>query len=119
MYRDLAYQCPQCGIELVRDDARDKWRCKGCDGVLLAAQELEDELGPFGKPLVDEARNGRTSHRPCPACTKPMTSFDLAPLQLDRCAEDGLVWFDHDELRRLAGNLNNATWVQRFLDRVL
>jgi Zn-finger nucleic acid-binding protein len=119
MYRDRPYQCPQCGIELGRDDARDSWTCGRCGGVLLGAQELDDVLGPFGETLMANAGAGQPATRPCPACAEAMRSFELPPLVLERCEADALLWFDHGELRRLKGNLNNAAWVERFLGIVL
>ena len=100
MYRDRRFGCPQCGESLVQYDARDKWRCAKCGGVLVAGAELERELGEQGRELVLETRTGLRETRPCPYCHEPMTGFWLDDVSLDRCDKDGLVWFDRGELGR-------------------
>lgn len=107
-YRDGRMPCPECGVELTRYEGRDKWRCMSCAGALLGQAELQIEL-----PAQDAV-----SERPraCPMCKTEMRAVQLGDLMLDRCARDGLVWFDRGELGKLRTALAEEPegWIQRW-----
>ena len=103
MYRDPIRRCPRCGHDLVQHDARDKWRCKICQGVLVGPAELAIELGESGEALAEAADPaGATldAKLGCPACDGPMRRFLIDDIEVDRCARHG-VWFDGGELGRI------------------
>jgi len=102
--------CPECGTELTQYPERDKWRCTTCSGALVGTSELDlDVVAPTAST---------TAPRPCPRCKDEMFAFEVGPLTLDRCAVDGLVWFDRGELGQLRSALANPiegwaeTWAQ-------
>lgn len=111
MYRDQIRRCPQCGHDLVPYDAREKWRCKSCQGVLVAPSELAIELGEVGDAL---AETGDPSGPPadarlgCPVCAEPMRRFliDDIEIEIDRCGGHG-VWFDGGEIGRIRGTIES------------
>jgi Zn-finger nucleic acid-binding protein len=107
MYRDQIRRCPQCGHDHVPYDAREKWRCKSCQGVLVAPSELAIELGEVGDALAEtddppgppaDARLG------CPVCAEPMRRFLIDDIEIDRCGGHG-VWFDGGEIGRIRGTI--------------
>lgn len=118
-YRNKPMHCPRCGKQLVRYEQRDKWRCKECTGALVGGEQLEVELGDFAKSVLDgDADPRRPAIHPCPYCAYPMTPYtiELAALpgedsgreekplrgiELDRCVDDRVVWFDGGEIGRV------------------
>jgi len=115
-YRDDPFRCPECGTELHRYEARDKWRCKTCVGALASLAELAVEIGEAGPAVIHhEATSATATVRPCPRCTEPMEVFALGTLTLDRCVADGLVWFDRGELGRLraAFTTPDEAWAEK------
>jgi Zn-finger nucleic acid-binding protein len=99
-YRDAPMLCPHCGEELaeVAPD-RAKWRCRSCGGILVGAEELEREVAPHGEVILDTITGIRDT-RPCPLCHEAMTAYVLYGIEIDRCGNDGGVWFDRGELGR-------------------
>jgi hypothetical protein len=95
-------QCPRCGKPLARYDDRDKWRCKGCNGALIGADQLVVEIGDIATEVTDgPADPDRPAIHPCPVCAFPMTPFTIEakpPIELDRCVDDRVVWFDAGEI---------------------
>ncbi len=108
MYRDRPMRCPQCGVDLVAIDTRDKWRCKQCVGVLVGIQQVELELGEGGRRTIfATAQAQRDGTRPCPACHQPMEPIRLVGIEIERCVADGYVWFDRGELGRARQELTH------------
>lgn len=101
-FRDKPLQCPRCGKPLAHYPGRDKWRCKQCNGVLVAGDQLVVEIGPHSGPVLEgEADPARSAIHPCPACAFPMTPYTIPgtpPVEVDRCVTDRLVWFDGGEI---------------------
>lgn len=108
MYRDHELPCPECGVPLAALDTRDKWRCKQCAGVLVGIVQLEVELGEGGRDLVYESPRARKrGTRGCPACRAVMEPTNVLGIELDRCVQDGYVWFDRGELGRAAQRITS------------
>jgi Zn-finger nucleic acid-binding protein len=100
--RDRPMQCPRCGKELVRYEDRDKWRCKACRGALVGIEQLEIEIGELAQQVVtDEADPDRPAIHPCPVCAFPLTPYTIGEIQLDRCVDDRVVWFDGGEIGKV------------------
>lgn len=106
-------QCPRCGKDLVRYEGRDKWRCKACRGALVGAEQLEVEIGELARSVIDDdADPDRPAIHPCPACAFPLTPYTIARggpkggvIELDRCVNDGLVWFDGGEIGKVRSTI--------------
>jgi Zn-finger nucleic acid-binding protein len=106
-YRDRPIECPRCGVELVRHEVAERWKCGRCKGVLVGvgevARELVEvapELAPDG-PITDLTTIGRrTTAAPlaCPACASLLEPVFLGGVEVDRCYHDQLLWFDAGEL---------------------
>lgn len=110
MYRDVLLSCPQCGVPLVSLDAREKWRCKQCVGVLVGVAQLELELGETGRlRIFVSPERPRAGTRPCPRCRNPMDVIRLAGMDVERCVSDGVAWFDRGELGRACRELTDDT----------
>jgi Zn-finger nucleic acid-binding protein len=106
-YRDRAVQCPRCGVELTRADARDRWRCGKCKGALFSVGEVVRELVVTAPDLVGTGgvvgltTLGRRTIAPlldCSVCGGPMEPVFLGGVDVDRCYHDELIWFDRGEL---------------------
>jgi hypothetical protein len=103
MYRDPIRRCPRCGLDLIQYDARDKWRCKSCQGALVGPSELAIEIGESGQAIAearDPASGSGDARIGCPMCEAGMRRFLIDDIEVDRCAEHG-VWFDGGELARI------------------
>ncbi len=105
-YRDRPLDCPRCGLELIRSEARDCWGCKRCGGMLLGVGELIDELLVIAPDLLPKAgvrsitTLGRRTAAPlltCAACGAPMEPVFLGAVEVDRCYHDDQLWFDAGE----------------------
>ncbi|MDB4953574.1 MAG: hypothetical protein JWO36_1143 [Myxococcales bacterium] len=106
-YRDRSVSCPRCGVELIRKDAREAWSCVKCKGALLDVGELVRELLLVAPDLLPEGGTSgittlgrRTVARAlaCPMCAAPMEPVFLGGVDLDRCYDDNVFWFDAGEL---------------------
>ena len=106
-YRDRPLQCPRCGGELVRPDISDHWRCTRCRGVLAGVSdvarrlvEVAPDLAPEGhiRDLPTLERRRTVDPVTCPACAAQMAPVFLGGLDVDRCYDDELLWFDPGEL---------------------
>jgi Zn-finger nucleic acid-binding protein len=106
-YRDRRLGCPRCGSDLAAYPQRDKWRCRGCVGVLVGPGELAAELGEvaWASGLESELTGTRLG---CPACGEAMRRISIGGVELDRCDRDEHVWFDGGELGRLRAYLATA-----------
>ena len=129
--------CPVCGVALVRYDTRDKWRCRRCNGALVGFAQLEVEIGELAEIVLDDPPDpARIAARPCPVCAYAMSPYTvyehplpkgepgdpptdpattardlLAPalgIELDRCTNDDVVWFDGGEIGKLRTALASA-----------
>jgi Zn-finger nucleic acid-binding protein len=108
-YRNQKMQCPRCGKELVRYQDRDKWRCKSCNGALVGGDQLEVEIGPLAREVVDgPADPARQALHPCPVCAFPMTPYTIGKIEIDRCVEHSLVWFDGGEIGKVRADIPAA-----------
>lgn len=128
-YRDRPPACPRCGVELLRRQRRDIWRCPRCAGMQLAAAELERRLRLLAPDISDEvirdvmtARRTKPSARgklaACPTCRRPMDTVALGGVRVARCEADDQIWFDAAELDRvvqLAGarHQSQRSWLAR------
>jgi Zn-finger nucleic acid-binding protein len=108
-YRDRPPICPRCGVELLRRQRRDIWRCPRCAGVQLAAAEVERRLRLLAPEISDEvmrdvmtARRSRATAITCPSCGRPMQPVALGGVHVARCNADNQLWFDARELERIA-----------------
>ena len=94
--------CPRCGKALVRYEERDKWRCKECAGALVGIEQLEVEIGDLAAHVIaDAADPKRPALHPCPICAFPLTPYTVNGIELDRCQNDFVVWFDGGEIGKL------------------
>jgi Zn-finger nucleic acid-binding protein len=101
-FRDKPLRCPRCGKDLVRYEDRDKWRCKECLGALVGIEQLEVEIGPVAAHVIaDVADASRPAIHPCPVCAFPLTPYTVNGIELDRCQNDFVVWFDGGEIGKL------------------
>ena len=107
-YRDRSPACPRCGVELIRRQRRDIWRCPRCAGVQLAASEVERRLRLVAADIAEEvvrdvmiARRARGAAIACPSCSRPMLPVTLGGVRVGRCDPDDQLWFDAHELDRV------------------
>jgi Zn-finger nucleic acid-binding protein len=110
IYRDRPVRCPRCLLDIARDEARERWRCERCAGLLLSVAEVAKELVEVAPDLVPEggvfglATIGRRSAEPplwCGVCAGAMEPVFLGGVEIDRCCHDQLIWFDPSELSRV------------------
>ncbi|HWO19393.1 MAG TPA: zf-TFIIB domain-containing protein [Kofleriaceae bacterium] len=105
-FRDRPPSCPRCRVELGRLAEDERFRCPRCTGVMLAAGELVAELLTVDPTLRDgiQIRDihtiGRrsTEQLPCAYCDAAMEPVFLGGAPIDRCRDDGVLWFDAGEL---------------------
>lgn len=108
-FRDRPPSCPRCRVELDRIAADDRFRCAGCDGVVLNAGTLVAELLAVDPSLRDGIRirdihtiGRRTDEElPCAVCGGAMEPVFLGGVAIDRCRADGVLWFDVGELEEV------------------
>jgi Zn-finger nucleic acid-binding protein len=132
-YRDRPPACPRCGVELLRRQRRDIWRCPRCAGVQLAAAELARRLRVFAPEISDDvlrdvmtarkARAGATRRGGpvvviCATCGRPMERVTMGGVRVARCAADDHIWLDSAELERIADHVgarheSQRSWIAR------
>ncbi len=129
-YRDRPPICPRCGVELLRRQRRDIWRCLRCNGVQLAAAEVERRLRLLAPGISDDvirdvmtARRSRAVAVACPSCRRPMKPVMMGGVHVARCEMDDQIWFDASELERvveLAGarHQSQTSWLGRLLSHL-
>ncbi|HET9625052.1 MAG TPA: zf-TFIIB domain-containing protein [Kofleriaceae bacterium] len=129
-YRDRPPACPRCGVELVRRQRRDIWRCPRCTGMQLAISEVERRLRLIASDISDEvvravmtARRSRASAVRCALCDRLMQSVTLAGVPAGLCASDDQLWFDARELDRMieragAHHQMERSWLARLLSHL-
>jgi Zn-finger nucleic acid-binding protein len=105
-FRDRPPSCPRCRVELGRPAEDERFHCPRCAGIMLAAGELVAELLAVDPKLRDgiQIRDIRTLGRrsnerlPCAFCEAAMEPVYLGGAPIDRCRDDGVLWFDAGEL---------------------
>jgi Zn-finger nucleic acid-binding protein len=132
-YRDRPPVCPRCGVELLRRQRRDIWRCPRCAGVQLATGEVERRLRLLAPDISDDvirdvmtarrSRAGVTARRSevvitCPSCSRPMQPIMMGGVRVARCDSDDQIWFDATELDRViaragARHESQRSWLAR------
>ncbi len=127
-YRDRLLSCPRCGLELRRQHRRDAWRCAKCRGVLVGIAELIRQLhgvAPMprrgGAGVEMRTRSPDRERVACAACASTMTPVVFHGVELDRCYDDELVWFDTVELERvldaaIAEHDARRSWLDKLFD---
>ena len=94
-YREREMVCPQCGGKLIGYPAREKWRCSGCGGVLCGPDEVPPQLSD-----ADTYARSKRASAPlgCTRCGQAMRQFVVSGIEVERCMQEGYVWFDAGEL---------------------
>lgn len=123
--RDARASCPSCALPLTsRSLGRAKLSgCASCEGVWAdpaSFRAICDEreaksvyLGagsPLRGPRPADPLSSPIVYRPCPVCGELMNRFNFAGYSgviLDACKPHG-VWFDSDELRRIAAFIRDG-----------
>jgi Zn-finger nucleic acid-binding protein len=136
-YRDRPPVCPRCGVELLRRQRRDIWRCSRCGGMQLASGEVERRLRLLAPDISDDvirdvmtARRSMAARRAraaapigCPACRRLMQPVMMGGVHVARCDADDQIWFDASELDRvveLAGARHHSqrSWIARLFSHL-
>lgn len=129
-YRDRPPACPRCGVELLRRQRRDIWRCPRCSGTQLAAAEVERRLRMLAPGISDDvihdvmtARRSRAAAITCPTCSRSMQPVVLGGVRAARCDADDQIWFDASELDRIvalagARHLQQRSWIARLFSHL-
>jgi Zn-finger nucleic acid-binding protein len=124
-YRDRPPVCPRCGVELLRRQRRDIWRCPGCSGTQRAAFEVERRLRLLAPDISDDViRGAKMTWGPqvpaiaCPSCQRPMLGVVMGGVLVARCDPDDQFWFDANEFERVidlaeARHQSQQSWVSR------
>jgi Zn-finger nucleic acid-binding protein len=137
-YRDRPPVCPRCGVELLRRQRRDIWRCPRCAGVQLTAGEVERRLRLLAPDMSDDlVRDVMTARRSraaaagraqpealaCPSCRRPMRPVMMGGVRVARCDSDDQIWFDASELDRVlertgARYQSQRSWLARLFSHL-
>jgi Zn-finger nucleic acid-binding protein len=138
-YRDRPPACPRCGVELLRRQRRDVWRCPRCAGSQLAAAEVERRLRMVAPDISDEvirdvmtarrsrsaviARRTQAAALACPSCRRPMQAVVMGGVHVARCDPDDQIWFDASELDRVmartgARHQSQRSWIARLFSHL-
>jgi Zn-finger nucleic acid-binding protein len=134
-YRDPPPLCPRCGVALLRRQRRDIWRCPRCEGMQLAAGELERRLRLCAPDVSDDvihdvmtARRSVAGRRSrgvvsCPTCRRPMHRVAMGGVRVARCDADDQLWFDAAALERIveltgARHHSQRSWLARLFSHL-
>jgi Zn-finger nucleic acid-binding protein len=127
-YRDRPPLCPRCGVELLRRQRRDIWRCSRCTGMQLAAGEVERRLRLLAPDISDDvvrdvmtarrsrattARRSEAAAIACPSCRRPMQRVVMGGVRVAHCEFDDQIWFDATELDRIVARAGDRHQLQR------
>ena len=128
-YRDRPPVCPRCGVELLRRQRRDIWRCSRCTGMQLAAGEVERRLRLLAPDISDDvvrdvmttrrsravvtARRSEAAAIACPSCRQPMQRVVMGGVRVAYCEFDDQIWFDATELDRIVARAGDRHQLQR------
>ncbi len=132
-----SFICPACHQPLIMEtyEGTQIHQCRFCTGVLVENVKIpriiartgrdmpcSERINSLAKAVVNEnqrritlkkiARGGQDTipHRACPKCGNPMyrAFYSLVHLiEIDRCSNCGLTWFDQDELAMLQCLIEN------------
>ncbi len=111
-----AYQCRYCAGTLVENDrvpriiARTERPCTERINALAAAVVSGNRRGNAKQRLAAGGSKSLAPLIPCPRCKNPMARgfYSLAHLiEIDRCGNCSLTWFDRDELEMLQCIIEN------------
>ncbi|HSD90351.1 MAG TPA: zf-TFIIB domain-containing protein [Kofleriaceae bacterium] len=112
--------CPACFVELAYQG--DRWACSSCSGLFveneaLVAMVQEMALTAWEMPAL----SGKEGSRPCPICKTAMIVELLEAVTIDRCADHG-VWFDNHELEQTLHHASAPAsglgpWLKRLFSR--
>ncbi len=114
-------RCPRCRIEMrsVSIGATAGSGCERCRGVWLDVPSFESIcanrkeraalLGAPSRAPLQGAHDLKVRYSPCPACEQLMNriNFDRSGVVVDICKGHG-IWFDRDELTRIAAFIDDA-----------
>jgi Zn-finger nucleic acid-binding protein len=140
-YRDRPPVCPRCGVELLRRQRRDIWRCSRCRGMQLASGEVERRLRMLAPDISDDViRDVMTARRSrsadilaaqgprggqlwCPSCRRPMRLVTMGGVHVARCDGDDQIWFEATELERVvamagARHQTSRSWIARLFSHL-
>jgi Zn-finger nucleic acid-binding protein len=137
-YRDRPPACPRCGVELLRRQRRDIWRCPRCAGTQLASSELERRLRVLApdiseevirdvmiarKPRAAAVRRRMTAAVACATCGRPMQPVAMGGVHVARCDADDQIWLDAAELERIAARVgarhqSQRSWLARLFSHL-
>jgi Zn-finger nucleic acid-binding protein len=129
-YRDHPPVCPRCGVELVRRQRRDIWRCSRCTGMQLATAEVERRLRLVAPGIAEDvirdvmtARRSKAAAIACPSCGRPMQPIVMGGVRVTRCNDDDQIWFDASELDRIidhtgARHQSQRSWISRLFSHL-
>jgi Zn-finger nucleic acid-binding protein len=98
MYRDEHERCPRCHVELI--DAGAVRACTNCRGQWATHEvlfEMALNMTRPDRPHLPFYPHTRKEQLACPSCGKPMGTWKLRKVELDKCEPHG-IWFDRDEL---------------------
>ena len=129
-YRDRSPVCPRCGVELLRRQRRDIWRCPRCTGMQLAASEVERRLRLLAPDISGDvirdvltARRSRAAAISCASCGRTMQPIVMGGVPVARCDADDQIWFDANELDRVvelaaARHKSQRSWLARLFSHL-
>jgi len=119
-HKDRTLSCPACFVALAYQG--DRWACSSCSGLFveneaLVAMVREMALTAWEMP----APSGKEGSRPCPICKTAMIVELLEAVPIDRCADHG-VWFDNHELEQTLHHAAShehglGAWLKRLFSR--
>lgn len=113
IYRDHNEACPRCGVDLI--DAGSVRACTGCRGMWIAAgvlAEMVNTMQPEPRWVDLDFEPDARPPLACPTCGKPMATWLLLGVEVDRCDSHG-IWFDADELEEVLRDSVEPLFVPR------
>jgi Zn-finger nucleic acid-binding protein len=112
IYRDQLERCPRCGVDLI--SAGSVRACPQCQGhwvTIEVLREMAEAMVMPPRPVSIRLIPDRRDPLQCPSCEKPMETWMLHEVPIDRCGPHGL-WFDRAELQSVlfrTGTAGQAT----------
>lgn len=104
-------KCPACRVPMYVVEYRriELDLCAACEGVWFDRGELALLLGD--EPVLAGAATADEPTRACPLCDRPLDKVNIGPgarVVVDRCPQGCGLWFDGNEVARLAADLETA-----------
>lgn len=103
----MPFICPrdQTKLSWIRFAMKGKWACTKCAGAFVFESHLRSHRsgGNFLRDL--NSLNSVDSKLRCPSCSQTMKASIIGmptPVELDRCQDCLLIWFDPREIKQLA-----------------